>query len=115
MKALGRVGLAILIVLASVADAFAHTKSETQSVWRIVGSTVHVAYTIPDIEIPRLAHPGGVPLSESELADYVRRNVTVLHHGQLCERSEDIRPVTASEGFKRFEFAYECPDVEGMS
>ena len=59
MKALGRIGLAVLIVLASVADAFAHTKSETQSVWRIVGSTVHVVYTIPDIEIPRLAHPGG--------------------------------------------------------
>src|SRR5882762_10383266 len=111
MKALGRIGLAVLIILANVADAFAHTRSETQSVWRIVGSTVHVAYTIPDIEIPRLAHPGGAPLSESELADYVRQNVTVLHKGQLCERSEDVRPIMASTGFKRFEFAYTCPDA----
>src|SRR4030088_1707569 len=115
MKALGRVGLAILIVLASVADAFAHTKSETQSVWRIVGSTVHVVYTIPDIEIPRLAHLGGIPLSESELADYVRQNVTVLHAGRLCERTEDVRPIMASAGFKRFEFAYKCADADGMS
>ena len=42
--------------LAASPAAFAHTKSETQSVWRIVGSTIHVAYTIPDIELPRLAH-----------------------------------------------------------
>src|SRR5260221_973393 len=115
MKALGRIGLAVLIVLAGVADAFAHTKSETQSVWRIVGSTVHVVYTIPNIEVPRLAHAGGGPLSESELADYVRQNVTVLHAGQLCERTEDVRPIMASTGFKRFEFAYTCPDAQGMS
>jgi len=115
MKMLGRVALAILIVLAGVAEALAHTRSETQSVWRIVGATVHVAYTIPDIEIPRLAHPDGTPLSEAELTDYVRRNVTVLHSGQLCERTEDVRPITASAGFKRFEFGYQCPDAEGMS
>src|SRR5713226_6065141 len=115
MKALGRFGLAVLIVLAGVADAFAHTNSETQSVWRIVGSTVHVVYTIPDIEIPRLAHPGGGPLSESELADYVRQNVTVLHAGQLCERTEHVRPLMASTSFKRFAFAYTCPDAQGMS
>jgi hypothetical protein len=115
MRALGQIGLAVLIILANVADAFAHTRSETQSVWRIAGSTVHVTYTIPDIEIPRLAHPGGAPLSDSELADYVRQNVTVLRAGQLCERTEDVRSIMASAGFKRFEFAYTCADAENMS
>jgi hypothetical protein len=115
MKVFARIALAILVILASVAEAFAHTRSETQSVWRIVGATVHVAYTIPDIEIPRLAHPNGAPLSEAELTDYVRQNVMVLHRGQSCERTEDVRPIAASAGFKRFEFGYQCPDAEGMS
>ena len=48
MQLFGRIALAVLALLVSGADAFAHTRSETQSVWRIVGSTVHVAYTIPD-------------------------------------------------------------------
>ena len=61
--------LALLIGFGGIAQA--HTKSETQSIWRIVGSTVHVAYTIPDIEIKRLAHPDCMPMSDSELADYV--------------------------------------------
>jgi hypothetical protein len=115
MTAFGRITLAILVVFANVGEVFAHTRSETQSVWRIVGATVHVAYTIPDIEIPRLAHPDGAPLSEAELADYVRQNVTVLHSGQLCERTEDVRPIAASAGFKRFEFGYQCADAQGMS
>jgi hypothetical protein len=115
MRALGRLGLAVLIILANVADAFAHTRSETQSVWRIAGSTVHVVYTIPEIEIPRLVHPGGALPSDLELADYVRQNVTVLRAGQLCERTEDIRSIMASAGFKRFEFAYTCADAENMS
>src|SRR3954464_8535467 len=101
MKAFRHAAIALLVVVASVAHAFAHTRSETQSVWRIAGSTVHVAYTIPDIEIPRLSHPDGAPLSESELTDYVRGNGRVLHDGRLCERSEDVRPIAASAGFKR--------------
>ena len=59
----------ILFALIFSVPAFAHTKSETQSVWRVVGNVVHVAFTIPDIEIPRLAHPDGRPLSDAELAD----------------------------------------------
>jgi hypothetical protein len=96
-------------------DAFAHTKSETQSVWRLVGSTVHVAYTIPEIELVRLAHPGGAPITDAELAKYVGDNVSVLHDGELCAHSEEVRPVRATAGFRRFEFAYNCPDLNGMS
>jgi hypothetical protein len=114
VNAVLRILLALFVVLGSTADAFAHTKSETQSVWRIVGSTIHVAYTIPDIEIARLSR-NGAPPSDSDLANYVRQNVTVLHDGALCARSEDVRPVSAASGFRRFEFAYKCPDANGMS
>jgi hypothetical protein len=114
VNAVLRILLALFVVLGSTADAFAHTKSETQSVWRIVGSTIHVAYTIPEIEIARLSR-NGAPPSDSDLANYVRQNVTVLHDGALCARSEDVRPVSAASGFRRFEFAYKCPDANGMS
>jgi|SRR5579871_466890 len=114
-----RVGTTILFLLAWIAfgaiPAFAHTKSETQSVWRIVGTTVHVAFTIPEIELPRLAHPDRTPISDGELADYVRRNVTVLEGGMVCKRSEDVRAVGATQGFRRFEFAYTCNDAAKMA
>src|SRR5438105_9850748 len=101
-----------LIVVFSTTPVFAHTKSETQSVWRIVGSTVHVAYTIPEIEIPRLAKNGTLP-ADADVTDYVRRNVTVLHGSDQCQRTEDVRPVSASTGFRRYEFSYKCPDAQG--
>jgi hypothetical protein len=102
-----------LVVIFSTTPVFAHTKSETQSVWRIVGTTVHVAYTIPEIEIPRLAK-NGTPPSDADVTGYVRQNVTVLHGNELCQRSEDVRPVSASTGFRRYEFTYRCPDADGM-
>jgi len=102
-----------LVVIFSTTPVFAHTKSETQSVWRVVGSTVHVAYTIPEIEIPRLTK-NGVPPSESDVTEYVRKNVTVLHGNEECQRSEDVRAVSASTGFRRFEFSYKCSDAQGM-
>ena len=108
--------LSVLVIISTTPDlALAHTKSETQSIWRIVGNTVHVVYTIPEIEIPRLAHPDGTLPSDAEIANYVRVNVDVLENGAPCERSEDVRPVAASQGFRRFEFAYRCADANGMA
>ncbi len=114
MTSLARLIFAVLFCLGA-APAIAHTKSETQSVWRVTGSTVRVAFNIPDIELVRLARPDGTQASEAELADYVRQNVTVLHQGALCARSQDVRSVAATTGFKRFEFAYQCPDAEGIA
>jgi len=90
-----------LFVIASASQAVAHTRSETQSVWRIAGSSVHVTYTIPEIELPRLAHPDRMPATPSEIADYVRRNVAVLDRDQPCMRSEDVRAVAASSGYRQ--------------
>jgi hypothetical protein len=111
--------MTLLILLAWIVlgatPAFAHTKSETQSVWRIVGTTVHVAFTIPEIELPRLAHPDRTPIRDGELADYVRNNVSVLEGDTPCQRSEDVRAVGATEGFRRFEFAFTCNDAAKMA
>ncbi len=110
-----RVVLAFLVFIGTMPQAFAHTKSETQSVWRIVGNTVHVTFTIPEIEVPKLKNADGTPLSEAQLVAYVRERVTVLDKGEACERSEDVRAVVATQGFRRFEFTASCPDAEAIS
>jgi len=105
----------LLFALLSSLPALAHTKSETQSVWRVVGSTVHVAFTIPDIELPRLAHADGTPSSDAELMNYVRERVTVLQGDMACERTEDVHPVAATQSFHRYELAYTCPSAENIA
>jgi hypothetical protein len=105
---------ALVFAVAFAAQAVAHTRSETQSVWRIAGSSVHVTYTIPEIELPRLAHPDGMPASANEIADYVRRNVFVLQGDDPCMRTEDVRAVAASSGYRRFETAFQCANADEM-
>lgn len=113
MNVLARILLSLLVVF-STTPVFAHTKSETQSVWRIVGPIVHVAYTIPEIEIPRLSKDGKLP-SDADVMAYVRNNLSVLHGRDVCTRTEDVRQVAASQGFRRYEFTYTCPDENNMS
>jgi len=110
-----RLILAFLVFFGTIPEVSAHTKSETQSVWRVVGNTVHVTFNIPDIELVRLANPDGTPVSEAQLLQYVRERVGVLENGSSCERSEDVRAIVASFGFKRFEFTAHCADAKGIS
>jgi len=110
-----RLVLAFLVFFGTIPEVSAHTKSETQSVWRVVGNIVHVTFNIPDIELVRLANPDGTPVSEAQLLEYVRERVDVLENGSSCERSEDVRAVVASFGFKRFEFTARCADAKGIS
>ena len=114
MTRLTRLAVLVFALFASL-PALAHTKSESQSVWRVVGSTVHVAFTIPDIELPRLANPDGRPASDAELINYVRERVYVLRNDMPCERTEDVRPVKATQSFHRYEFAYTCPGADGIA
>ena len=57
---------AVLCALGS-APALAHTKSETHTVWQIVGSTVHLTFTMPIVEANRLALHGVVPPPNSRI------------------------------------------------
>jgi len=108
--------LAALVLLAlSAGGAAAHTKSETHSVWRIVGSTVHITFSIPDIEAKRLAGPDGAPPSNDRLGGYMASHVSVLAKGKPCPRIGPIQATAASPGFRRFEFGYQCPDAKGMT
>jgi len=41
--------------------AFAHTRSETHSAWLIKGNTVHLQFTVPDLESKRITPDGDMP------------------------------------------------------
>ncbi len=90
--------------------AAAHTRSETQSVWRIAGSTVHLTFTVPEIESRRLTKDASQP-SDAELSKYLAANLGVLDHEKACDRVGEIRTVQASTGFRRYDFTFQCPDA----
>jgi len=91
--------------------AFAHTRSETHSAWQIKGSTVHLQFTVPDLESKRITPDGEMP-SVDELGKYVAEHVGALSGDHACKMTEGPRPVAAAPGYRRYEFAFECPDAD---
>ncbi len=102
------------LVLAGALPAAAHTRSETHSSWQVFGNTVHMQFTIPDIEAKRLADPGQAMPSSAKLGQYVSKNVGVTAKGQPCAKSEDAKPVTAAGGYVRYEFTFQCPTDQDL-
>jgi hypothetical protein len=88
--------------------AFAHTRSETHSAWLIKGNTVHLQFTVPDLESKRITPDGDMP-SVDELGKYVAEHVGAFSGGQACKLTEGPRAVAAAAGYRRYEFAFECP------
>ena len=109
------VPLVLTLLFALLATpAFAHTKSETHSVWRIVGDTVHITFSVPDIEARRLANPDGSPPSDARLGGYLASHVDVLVGKAPCRRTGPVQATAAAPSFRRFEFSYQCPTAKGM-
>jgi HupE / UreJ protein len=88
--------------------AFAHTRSETHSAWLIKGDTVHLQFTVPDLESKRITPDGDMP-SVDELGKYVAEHVGAFAGDKACKMTEGPRAVTASAGYRRYELAFECP------
>jgi hypothetical protein len=82
------------------APAFAHTRSETHSAWLIKGNTVHLQFTVPDLESKRITPDGDMP-SVEQLGDYIADHVGALSGDQECKRTEGPRPVATSPGYRR--------------
>jgi len=118
MKRFARVLRALLIPVLALGPgfsfpAFAHTRSETHSAWLIKGSTVHLQFTVPDLESKRITPDGDMP-SVDELGKYVAEHVGAFSGDQACKMTEGPRAVTAAPGYRRYEFAFECPDAEDI-
>jgi HupE / UreJ protein len=93
--------------------AFAHTRSETHSAWLVKGNTVHLQFTVPDLEAKRITPDGDMP-SVEQLGDYIAEHVGALSGDQECKRTEGPRQVATSPGYRRYEFAFECPSDDDI-
>ncbi len=116
MTLLGRLLLVLLAwLLAGTGAAQAHTKSETHSVWRVAGSTVHVTFSVPDIEAKRLVTASDPQPSDARLGGYLTGRLSVLAaDGKPCPRLGPARPTSASPGFRRYELTFQCAAAMGM-
>jgi hypothetical protein len=118
MKSLAHLLRALLIAVLAVGPGFslpalAHTRSETHSAWLIKGNTVHLQFTVPDLESKRITPDGDMP-SVEELGKYVAEHVGAFAGDQACKMTEGPRAVTAAGGYRRYEFTFECPSDDDI-
>lgn len=99
--------------LGASSPAAAHTRSETHSAWLISGKTVHLQFTVPDLEAMRITSDGSMPSNE-QLGRYVGDHVGAFSGDDPCKMTEGPRPVGSSPGYRRFEFTFECPDADNI-
>ncbi|MGB8842276.1 MAG: HupE/UreJ family protein [Aliidongia sp.] len=105
---------AILLFLLLAGPALAHTKSESHSDWRIVGDSVHVTFTLPEIEARRLT-PDGAEATNETIARYLTAHLGAAVGETDCPPAGPVRPVAAVTGFRRFELSFACPQTEGIA
>jgi hypothetical protein len=118
MRGLARLFDAVLILVLALgpwvsAPALAHTRSETHSAWLIKGDTVHLQFTVPDLESKRITTDGDMP-SVDELGKYVAEHVGAFAGDQACNMTEGPRAVTAAGGYRRYEFTFACPNADDI-
>ncbi|HLH98252.1 MAG TPA: HupE/UreJ family protein [Xanthobacteraceae bacterium] len=93
--------------------AAAHTRSESHSAWLIKGNTVHLQFTVPDLESKRITPDGEMP-SVEQLGDYIAGHVGAFSGDDACKRTEGPRPVATAPGYRRYEFTFECPSDDDI-
>jgi hypothetical protein len=109
-----RGGLVATLCALAAGQAFAHTKSETHTVWQIVGTTVHLTFTMPIVEANRLAVNGVLPPPNSRITDYLMAHLAVSAKGGACPAIGPVRAVAATEQFRRFEMSFQCPTADDL-
>jgi HupE / UreJ protein len=93
----------------------AHTKSETYTVWHVAGSSVRSTFSIPLVEADRLAKGTNARASNDDVSSYLAAHVWVTSKGGArCASSGRVRAVAATEQFRRFELAFDCPSSEDI-
>lgn len=105
---------AALLCLLAAAPALAHTRSESYLLAEVDQATVHLNITLSDVADARLAPAGAARLSDAALAAYFTRQVTVTAGGNHCA-SHGAQILTATKGFHRVEFVFDCPSAQGIA
>jgi hypothetical protein len=108
---------AILMVMAALfclpATAEAHTRSESHTTWLVDGSSVHLTFSVTDLEARRLTPDGHLP-NTPQLIAYLSPRLGASAAGHTCILAGKPRAVAAVTGYRRVEFFYNCPSPDGI-
>jgi hypothetical protein len=115
MRALIRLALALVLCLTGGATALAHTLSESHSAWQVQGNTVHLQFTVPDLEAKRLSKSGHDMPPSAQLGKYLADRVSVLADKKKCDMATGPTALAATNGYSRFEFDFKCPTDKGIT
>lgn len=103
-----RILLCLILCLSAIA-AEGHTRSESYSTWRVIGSEVLGRISVPGLEATRLpeAEDGSRSLA-AILADEVESTTRVMDiNGTDC-RLESLQPIAAAAGILQLELSFVC-------
>lgn len=93
--------------------ASAHTRSESHSTWLVDGSSVHMTFSVSDVEARRLTADGRPP-NNPQLIAYLKSKVGASSGGRPCVLAGKPRPVAAATGYRRVEFLFTCASPDGI-
>ncbi len=106
--------LATLLALCVAGSASAHTRSESHSAWLVDGSSVHLTFSMPDLEAARISPDGRAP-DDAQVIAYLRPLEGVTAGDAACSLSATPHAVSAASGYRRFEFLFECPSPDDIA
>jgi hypothetical protein len=104
---------ALLLAAAFSSAAGAHTRSQSHSVWEIKGRDVDLVMTIPAIEANRLSSDQSAP-SDERMKTYLIERVYPLSAGQRCELVPPVQTLSATGGFRKFDFTFKCATANDL-
>ena len=105
--------LFLIVAMSLPSPAFAHTRSETHSAWQISGATVHMQFTVPDLEAKRITPDGAMPTVD-ELGRYIAAHVGAFSGDEPCKTVDGPRPIASVSDFRRYEFTFQCPTADNI-
>jgi hypothetical protein len=110
----GQLLVAIAIALIwQVAPVAAHTRSESHTTWLVDGRSVHLTFSVSDVEARRLTPDKRAP-TDPKLIAYLTFKVSVTAGNASCALAGKPRPVAAATGYRRIEFFYDCPAPDNI-
>jgi len=110
---LHRLALTLFLLLLAVRPAYAHTLSESHSLWEIRGGDIDLVMTIPLVELQRLSVNGDVP-ADDVVKKYLADRVYPLATGIRCDLVPPIESLSATSGFRKYDFTFKCPAATSL-
>jgi len=98
----------ILVMFGIVGQAQGHTLSESNSLWEIRGKDIDMVMTIPVRELQRLGKSGEIP-ADGVIIKYLSDRIYPLAGGERCSLLPPVEPLSATPGFRKYDFTFRCP------